>query len=281
MKEFKVQYLLAEQLNNFRENILYTNQDIKYWRNFNKERNNFIYKLFCLFSFIYILFLQTKVFYQNNSSAVGMLFLTTFFLIYILICWKKPILKIHELGSLLSPFLLIKLIKKYSDDSKISKKDIAKIITKRILILSILVIGALFFFEYGKSYSYFHYDNNFWKNFFNDIFVWNAVLSPNIFLNYFFVISVLCCMLVIFSNPFYCFERILIRKKVEGKSYFDFIWVLVIGTILLLSLDSNHLLYLLKNLNELFLMAIIGLIYLAMFLLSFLYFYLVYHNYKQ
>ena len=45
MKEFKVQYLLAEQLNNFRENILYTNQDIKYWRNFNKERNNFIYKL--------------------------------------------------------------------------------------------------------------------------------------------------------------------------------------------------------------------------------------------
>ena len=188
MKEFKVQYLLAEQLNNFRENILYTNQDIKYWRNFNKERNNFIYKLFCLFSFIYILFLQTKVFYQNNSSAVGMLFLTTFFLIYILICWKKPILKIHELGSLLSPFLLIKLIKKYSDDSKISKKDIAKIITKRILILSILVIGALFFFEYGKSYSYFHYDNNFWKNFFNDIFVWNAVLSPNIFLNYFFVI---------------------------------------------------------------------------------------------
>ena len=62
MKEFKVQYLLAEQLNNFRENILYTNQDIKYWRNFNKERNNFIYKLFCLFSFIYILFLQTKVF---------------------------------------------------------------------------------------------------------------------------------------------------------------------------------------------------------------------------
>ena len=281
MKEFKVQYLLAEQLNNFRENILYTNQDIKYWRNFNKERNNFIYKLFCLFSFIYILFLQTKVFYQNNSSAVGMLFLTTFFLIYILICWKKPILKIHELGSLLSPFLLIKLIKKYSDDSKISKKDIAKIITKRILILSILVIGALFFFEYGKSYSYFHYDNNFWKNFFNDIFVWNAVLSPNIFLNYFFVISVLCCMLAIFSNPFYCFERILIRKKVEGKSYFDFIWVLVIGTILLLSLDSNHLLYLLKNLNELFLMAIIGLIYLAMFLLSFLYFYLVYRNYKQ
>lgn len=88
-------------------------------------------------------------------------------------------------------------------------------------------------------------------------------------------------MLAIFSNPFYCFERILIRKRVEGKGYLDLIWVIVIGTILLLSLNSNYVLYLLKNLNELFLIAIVGLIYLSMFLLSFLYFYLGYNNYKQ
>ena len=281
MKEFKVQYLLAEQLNDFRENVLYTNQDIKCWRSFNKEINGGIYKLFCLSSLIYILFLQTKAFYQNNSSAIGMLFLTTFFLIYILICWKKPILKIHELGSVLSPFLVVKLVKQYSVDNKILIKDIAKVIAKRIFIISMLVISALFFFEYGKSYSDFNYDNNFWKNFFNDIFLGNAVLSPNVFLNYFFVISALCCMLAIFSNPFYCFERILIRKRVEGKGYLDLIWVIVIGTILLLSLNSNYVLYLLKNLNELFLIAIVGLIYLSMFLLSFLYFYLGYNNYKQ
>lgn len=281
MGNFELKYLFADQLNNFRENILYSEQNLKYYKSFYKEKNGGIYKSFCLFSFMYVLLLQIRAFYQNNPSATGMLFLTTFFFIYILVCWKKPILKIHELGTLLSPFLIIKFIKKYSDNNKISPKDITLIIAKRIFVFSILVVSALFFFECGKSYSNFNYNSNFWKNFFNDIFVWNTALSSNIFLNYFFVISVLCCLLAIFSNPFYCFERNLIRKKIEGKGYFDFIWGIIIGTILLLSLNSNYLLYLLKSLNELFLAAIIGLIYLTIFMLSFLYFYLIYHNYKQ
>ena len=281
MKEFKIQYLLAEQLDDFRKNILYSDQSLKYCKKFNKEKNGGIYKSFCLFSFIYILLLQAKAFYQNNLSAVGMLFLTTFFLIYILVCWKKPILKIQELGALLSPFLVIKLTKKYSDSNNVSLKDITQIIAKRILFFSILIVSILFFFECGKSYSNFNYNGNFGQNFFNDIFVWDAVLSSNIFLNYFFVISVLCFLLAIFSNPFYCFERNLIRKKIEGKGYFDFIWVIVVGIVLLLSLNSNYLLYLLKNLNEIFLITIVVLLYLAMFLLSFLYFYLVCRNYKQ
>ena len=54
MKEFKIQYLLAEQLNDFRKNILYSDQSLKYCKKFNKEKNGGIYKSFCLFSFIYI-----------------------------------------------------------------------------------------------------------------------------------------------------------------------------------------------------------------------------------
>lgn len=46
MKEFKIQYLLAEQLDDFRKNILYSDQSLKYCKKFNKEKNGGITVLF-------------------------------------------------------------------------------------------------------------------------------------------------------------------------------------------------------------------------------------------
>lgn len=280
MNNFELKYLFADQINNFRDNLLY--KDIKAsipYNKLNKENNTLFYKIFCIFSLIYILYLQIKSVIENNHSAYGMFFITIFYFCFVLLCYRTPILKIKELGSVLSPFLLLKLRKLYPDKS-IFLKSIIKIIFKRIAIISFLVISVLFLFESGKFYSNFIYEGNFWNNFFNDAFFLGHMFSPNLFLNYFFIISVLSCLLVILSNPFFCFERILIRQKVENKTFSGLLFPFFIAIIVLSSMNTNYYLYLLKSLNEVFLGAVLALIYLGMFLFTFLYFKLTLNSNK-
>ena len=280
MNNFELKYLFADQINNFRNNFLY--KDIKpsiLYNKLNKENNTLLYKMFCILSLIYVLFLQIKSVIENNPSVYGMFFITAFYFCFVLLCWQTPILKIKELGSVLSPFLLFKLRKLYPDKN-ISLKSIIKIIFKRIAIMSFLVISILFFFECGKFYSNFIYEGNFWDNFFNDSLFLGQTFSSNLFLNYFFIVSVLSCLLTILSNPFFCFERILIRQKVENKTFSGLLFPFFIAIIVFSSIDTNYYLYLLKNLNEVFLGAMLALIYLGMFLFTFLYFKLTFDRSK-
>ena len=280
MNNFELKYLFADQINNFRNNFLY--KDIKpsiLYNKLNKENNTLLYKMFCILSLIYVLFLQIKSVIENNPSVYGMFFITAFYFCFVLLCWQTPILKIKELGSVLSPFLLFKLRKLYPDKN-ISLKSIIKIIFKRIAIMSFLVISILFFFECGKFYSNFIYEGNFWDNFFNDSLFLGQTFSSNLFLNYFFIVSVLSCLLTILSNPFFCFERILIRQKVENKTFSGLLFPFFIAIIVFSSIDTNYYLYLLKNLNEVFLGAMLALIYLGMFLFAFLYFKLTFDRSK-
>lgn len=280
MNNFELKYLFADQINNFRSGLLY--KDIKPsipYNKLNKENNTLFYKIFCILSLIYVLFLQIKSVVENSPSAYGMFFITVFYFCFVLLCWRTPILRIKELGSLLSPFLLLKLSKLYPDKS-IFLKSIIRIIFKRIAIMSVLVISVLFLFECGKFYSNFIYEGNFWDNFFNDAFFLGHMFSTNLFLNYFFIISVLSCLLTILSNPFFCYERMLIRQKVENKTFSGLLFLFFIAIIVLSSIDTNYYLYLLKNLNEVFLGAMLALIYLGMFLFTFLYFKLTFDRSK-
>ena len=280
MGNFELKYLFADQINSFRDNLLY--KDIKPsipYNKFNKEKNTLLYKIFCIISLIYILFLQIKSVIENNPSIYGMFFITVFYVCFVSFCWLTPILKIKELGFVLSPVLLLKLRKLYPDKS-ISLKSIMRIILKKIVVVSFWVISVLFLFECGKKYSNFIYEGNFWKNFFDDAFFLGDVFSSNLFLNYCLIVSVLSCLLVILSNPFFCFERVLIRRKVENKTINGLLLPFFVAIIVLLSMNTSYYLYSLKNLNEIFLGAMLALIYLGMFLFTFLYFKLMFNRSK-
>ena len=276
MSSFELKYLFVGQINNFRDNLLY--RDIKPsipYSKLNKENNTLFYKIFCILSLIYVLFLQIKSVVENSPSAYGMGFITLFYFCFVLICWRTPILKIKELGSLLSPFLLFKLRKLYPDKS-IPLISIMKIVFKRIAIMSFLVISVLVLFECGKLYSNFSYEGKFWCNFFNDAFFLGHMFSANLFLNYFLIVSVLSCLLAILSNPFYCFERMLIRKKVEQKGYLGIVLPCSLAIYGLFAINPNYQLYLIKSLNEVFLGLVLGVIYLILFLFAAVYFDLIF-----
>lgn len=287
MQNIKLEYFLPEHFEEFRENILKSGISDKLTnknplKNFmfkleHKRTNGITYKFFCLLFLCYALIIQLKAFYQNNQSVIGMMFLTLFFLLYILICWKKPILQIRGLAFVLSPVLIIKMMKQqYSVECRLYKWKITKVIFKKIFMIFCLVGGVLLSFEVGKAYSDFNYVGNFTQNFFNDIFRLNSILSPNIFINYFFFITASSIILSVFSNPFYTYERILIRKKIERDGWFNIIFTILSGFIMLFILNiqyPNYLKYSLKNLSELYLAAIIGVTYLIFFTLVYVLFY--------
>lgn len=279
MKNFRAEYLLSGQLDSFRENVLYADEKPAFsYRKFEKKDTGLFYKLVSVISLIYILFIQINAFRQDNPAAVGMVYLTVFFIGFSFINWLRPLIKINELGSILPPRLLMKLIKQYPGENKISKFTIIKVIAKRAVFFTVLIASVLILFEYGKINSNFVYGGNFWENFVSDaLFVGNE-LSPNIFLNYLLIIIALCSFLTTFNNPFYCYERILIKRKLEKRKPFASV-ILIFAAIVLLALlsydQSEYQLYLIKSLNEIYLGLIAVLAYLISFMSSCLYFHLI------
>lgn len=281
MNNLRLEHFLPEHMESFRDDTLNSRiSDKTSANNFitkllskleHKTTNGIIYHSVCLLFLCFALLVQTRTFVQNNPSAMGMLFLTIFFIIFVMLSWKKPILKIRGLASVLSPFLVKKLVKNYSKEERAQYKGrLIEVIIFRIISIIVLVTSVLIFFEFGKKYSNFSYVGNFNQNFVNDIFAFNRSLSSNIFLYYFLLIAGFCIILSVFSNPFYVYERVLIRKKIEGDTWFNIIFTILSGFIILFLLNfqyPQYLTFLLRTLNEIFLAAIVGVGYLVTFTL--------------